>query len=163
MGPHVTDPRFGSIEQFSLERLKFALQQVVPAEMLRHTNIRFVEDDLTHGIIVGLRTEILGERLGPQKAHGQTTVEFTMPDGWWQHWKEDHRTRWYARWIIRRWPIRIRMVSRHGRVEVDIERFRVFPHSTIRYPDSIGRQVQLLQPQTMSWMWADEAEETDGR
>src|SRR5215207_6159254 len=133
MEPAVNDPRFTTslAEQFSLERLRFALQQVIPAEMASHVDIEFLEDQFIMGIRALVHLEVLGERLGPQTATARASADFTMPDGWWQHWKQDHRTRWYARWIVRRWPIRMRSTTRWANVKIDIERFRTFPHSTI--------------------------------
>lgn len=38
------------------------------------------------------------------------TVAVPVPDGWWQHWRHDHRNAWWYRWAIRRWPVRTRDV-----------------------------------------------------
>jgi hypothetical protein len=69
------------------------------------------------------------------------TQEFTfgIPATWWQHWKQDHAASWYASWLVRRRPVKTRLL----RSAVDFSRYAAYPLADLPVapPDEFGYPV----------------------
>lgn len=70
-------------------------------------------------------------------------IDTIQPANWWQHLRQDVLTRiWGLRWTIRRWPIRTTKQRHRLRVNVDLERFHLYPEA----PDFGGRLGPIVVP-----------------
>lgn len=79
----------------------------------------------------------------PSRVTQVGAIDITVPANWWQHLRQDILTRiWGLRWTIRRWPIRTTKQRHRLRVNVDLERFHLYPEA----PDFGGRLGPIVVP-----------------
>lgn len=85
--------------------------------------------------IYRMTTQILAGKI----ASGTREFTFEFPATWRDHWKRDHATRWYARWIVRRWPARMTV---HRNV-IDFKQYAAYPLADLPVapPDEFGYPV----------------------
>lgn len=148
------------VERVVLERLKLQVRKHLPREVAARITLTTVEgrtfsDYLADTLLVELASEVLGERVDEQTVVSSAAVEFASPSSWWQHWKADHAGAWYARWLVRRWPVRNRAAVRTARVSVNVERLRTYPNITFNYrsDDVLGKPVVVLRAEPAVWRW----------
>lgn len=61
-------------------------------------------------LVMKMTTRVLTQTLEDK----ETTVSFSAPSTWWQHWKQDHAPAWFTR----RWPVRLTTVRETVKYEV---------------------------------------------
>jgi hypothetical protein len=84
-------------------------------------------------LAVQLATRVLTQHLEDK----QTTVTFSPPATWWQHWKQDHAPRWFTR----RWPIRYKTVER----TVEYEVCAMYPEADLLLPNLGPAVIHVLR------------------
>lgn len=138
-----------------LDKLRVAATMAITHEVSASvaSSLEVVIDHQIDRTVYALTAQVLGQRVDRQTANGTATAYFEYPATWWQHWKRDHQRAWYARWLVRRWPVRFAQTQRLATVSVDIERYRTFPD--IEVPTA-GRQVKVLIPGDFRWDWVSE-------
>ena len=85
------------IKTIELERLKYAIQQVVTNECLRDiAEVKIIEDYLMDSIRILICDLVWGEHVTEEHR------EVEYPADWWQAFKE----RWFPAWLIERYPVK---------------------------------------------------------
>ncbi len=139
------------LEVIELKFKRFALQQVVDEEVFASVDAS-LERALYGGVAMQLAMHVLTDDLPPEHVAQRKMVYHDWPHTAWQMWKRDHRTRWYARWLVKRWPVTYSSVGKHVTCEFDLERFRGYPQAQVRVDDSrFGRAVRFHQITNLNW------------
>lgn len=134
-----TTPPF---ETVALERLRVGLDTYVT----RHAVLEVNEDALFDQIRIGLRSEVLAQRLDCRKA--ERVVSFEEPASAWQMFKRNHAESWWLGWLVRRRPVR--NVTHRKAVSLEVEAFAAYPDARIALPpDDFGRAFLFHRPRAM--------------
>lgn len=147
----VTEPSIDQFNSVVLERLKLAARATMPRYLASHLTAEEIAGEISDHFTYQLRTEILAERLKPQRATGHLTVKFEAPATWWQHFKHRYRFTWWLRWYVKRREVRMRTATRTGTARFDIERYRAFPEASIEFPKWMGGAQGILVAGAMKW------------
>lgn len=134
------------VESFTLERLRVGLEQHVGAHALESMRLEVVEDLLRNSFIYRLKTDILAEKLPPEKVERSKTFTLDFPASSWQHFKQEHSESWWLRWLVQRRPIRYQALEQTATLTVDLERYRTFPQCNYVFPKNLGPYVQVAIP-----------------
>jgi hypothetical protein len=97
-------------------------------------------------LLFEMRTKVLVDELPPEQVTARQRVTYEVPASTWQIWKKRHASRWYARRIVARWPVRYEPDPDGRGVDAvctfDLERFRAYPRAKVRLPrDQFGPEV----------------------
>lgn len=112
-------------------------------------------------VLFELRTRVLVDALPPETVTSRQRVTFEVPASTWQMWKARHASRWYARRLVVRWPVRYE-ADPDGRgtdavCTLDLERFRAYPRARVQLPpDRFGPQVLTHALRGPSWRIGDD-------
>jgi hypothetical protein len=114
-----------------------------------------VRREIFGGFMLQLRTQILTDNLPPRRFTARQRVRYEVPTSSWQMWKKRHGHRWYARWLVRRRPVRYEP-DPHGRgadavCTFDLERYRTYPRAKFRLPDRFGPAVHVHAIRDLRW------------
>lgn len=90
------------IDQIEVREINLKIEEIgaqlgVSTKSMRLTRTQdhdFLRDQVIYGLVRRVAT-------------WQPAAELTVPEDWWQAWKNAHKDRWYGRWIARRWPPRM--------------------------------------------------------
>lgn len=133
-----TEDRLHDLESVYLAKVKRVVATHLGPSVASTLDVS-LERTLVGTLAVRLTAEVLTDQLPPKTVEQTRVVEFETPATWWQHWKLDHATSWYAGWLVRRRPVRMRRENRALTLSVNLERFRHYPQSTVVVPeDQLG-------------------------
>ena len=128
-------PDSAAIKRKVLQRERVGAYRMISRYVLDNAEYELI-DHLAHGLMVQLVSEVLTERIAPEKH----VVSFEVPKTWWQHFKHDHRDRFGFRWLIKRWPI----VYDHWRKTVEFDAKKLYPNADIpRQVTPLGRPIMF--------------------
>jgi hypothetical protein len=127
-----------------LEKLRFDAGTSVPRSLLDSMEVSAAADFLAHEILIRVKAEFLGERVGMHETIGVMDGDYHVPASWVQFWKHQHRRSWYARWLVNRWPVKWTRIECRPKVRVQFDAYRVFPNTTIDYPRSLGNYIRVV-------------------
>lgn len=131
------------VESFTLQRLKLGLEQRVGAHVLDSTRLEVVEDLLTNGFIYRLTTDVLAEKLPPERVERSKTFTLDFPASSWQMFKLEHQgSRWLG-WLVRRRPVRRIGHTKTATLTTELDRYRTFPQANYVFPKSLGPYVNV--------------------
>jgi len=123
------------IKQRVLNRQEVGTYGVISRYVFQNANYNVIEDELT-GLMVRLVSEVLTEHIVSETQ----TAELDVPASWWQHFKQDHRDRWFMRRFVRRWPV----AYTTWQTEVRFSRYATYPNADVKMPPSpLGRPVYV--------------------
>lgn len=129
-----------------LEQLRLQASEYIGQDVLQSLELRTLEDVITRGLVVQLRALVLADRHGTQDVSTTETFAVDLPATWWQHWKMDHDNRWWAGWLVRRWPTRYETYRDERKLTATFTAFTLFPRSATGYPAQLGRGLSYVQP-----------------
>ncbi len=163
MNSFVGPTSFVSQQSVALERLRCTFRGMVGSNVLDSLGLLRVLDHT----MFELSAYVLSERLPPVEV-AQTvrvtdarTVEWAAPATWWDHWKLAHRGSWWAGWFVRLRPAAVVWrkntvhMAKNVTLTVNLDRYRSYPHSNLRLPDSMGDAV-LVHTLDKQVAWEDE-------
>ncbi len=118
-------------ETITLNTRRLGQRRMLTGEFMRATakerlepTLGFMHDEMIYAIDADVRTH----NLPPEQIQESTTITFTTPASWWQHWKRDVAAKtWALHWITKLWPIALTTEARTVTLEVDLKRFRMYP------------------------------------
>lgn len=153
-----------SAEQIALAFKRYAAQVAVAEDVFLHDADIRVQQEMVFGqLLFQLRTKILTDDLPPEQFTAQSQVAFEVPASTWQMWKKRHASRWYARRIVTRWPVRYEP-DPDGRgttaiCTANLERWRAYPQARVQLPaDRFGAAVLVHAIRDLRW---DNTDPTD--
>lgn len=105
---------------------RFAIRTGVPAYMLEGVEVAAMHDMLADNLAIRLAKDVYGEKLRPEEAK----TEVSVPATWWQHYRFEHRSAWWLRWHVKRWPVRL------SRIEMTAtwDNYVMYPWAQLRSP-----------------------------
>lgn len=113
--------------------------------------MRFQEEtriDIAERLIHSVCTEVLAERLPPERVEQAETFGFDFPVSPFQHWKQKRAGAWWLRRFVQWRPVKTERFEMEARLVVNLERFRTFPKADITYPDRLGPYVKVAHLDT---------------
>ncbi len=133
----------GGIDETALTTLvaeRFAQIMHVTPEMLYGVEIQTAHHVLADSLAVRLAKDVYGEKLRPETAHASASV----PATWWQHYRFAHRSAWWLRWHVKRWPIRLEQIE----MTATWDNYVMYPWAQLRgsTPDYLGDPVRQTRP-----------------
>lgn len=139
-------------DRILLEQLLYGMQQRVDlGPGLQQTlQLETIKDEYEH-MYLRLSARLLAHQLGGEtiERRADLRVEYSYPATWWQMWKSQYQFRWYARWLVKRWPVRYVkpvVVEDTATLRVDVKDYATFPKATIAYPEGrLGTEVFMRQ------------------
>lgn len=145
----LTSPLYTEVQ---LEKLKVAAQAAIPRGVMELEAERIgILDDLFRSLVYRLKGYVLAERLPPETVSDSRDVTFDVPASWWQHWKQSHAAAWYARWLVKRRPVKHHRVVKRVALTVDLERYRTYPEARVSLPADTWGQVVRVAQWTDTW------------
>lgn len=157
-----------STETITLKFKQFAARILVAEDVLLFANAEVrVQEEVFGQLAYQLRTRVLTDDLPPQEFTAQTAVVFEVPASTWQMWKKRHATRWYARRLVARWPVRYEP-DPDGRgttaiCTASLERFRAYPRAQVQVPtDRFGAPVLFHSVRDLRWDYSPSDLEGEG-
>lgn len=120
---------------------RFALLTDVSPDVLHGVQIEQLEQYLADSIAVRISTDVYGEKLQPETAAATRSV----PATWWQHYRFAHRSAWWLRWHVKRWPIRTSQIT----LTATWDNWVMYPWAQLRFPVEerrFGRPVRQTRP-----------------
>lgn len=153
-----------SIETISLNWKRFASQMAVSEEFLSDAEVSVAQDHILGRLVYQLRVQVLTDDLPPEQFTAQSRVTFEVPASTWQMWKKRHASRWYARRLVARWPVRYEP-DPDGRgtdatCTANLERFRAYPRARVQVPaDRFGAPVLFHAVRDLRWSYDPTEEE----
>jgi hypothetical protein len=145
-----------STDAVSLDWKRFYSQMAVAEEFLADAEVSAAQDYVLGNLVYRLRAKILTDDLPPEEFTAQTSVTFEVPASTWQMWKKRHASRWYARRLVARWPVRYEPdPDGRGTTAVctaSLARFRAYPRAKVALPpDRFGRAVLFHAVRDLRW------------
>lgn len=144
----------GQTTEVMLQRLKVATQQTISPSVAQSMKLDTWRDELLDALVYQLRAYVLAQHLDKHTEQRTEVVEFEVPDGWRQQWKQDHHDAagWVIRWLARRRPVRTRTLSRRVTLSATWDQYAAFPEATIIVDDSLGAPVRWLTSEAITWV-----------
>jgi hypothetical protein len=127
----------------TLVRQKLSLMYGLSPDLVDEVSAEDLNSILARQIVLRIRGHVFGEQLPP---HSETR-SIHIPDGWREHWRWDHRERWWMRGWVRRRPIRLREVT----ITATWKNMAAYPWLSLRtqnLPYDFGQAVRLVLPPT---------------
>jgi hypothetical protein len=124
----------------TLVRQKLTLMYGLDPDLVDEISSSELNPMLAHNIVLRIRGHVFGEQLPP---HSETRTVH-IPDGWREHWRWDHRDRWWMRSWVRRCPIRLREVT----ITANMAAYPWLSLRTQNIPHDFGQAVRLVLPPT---------------
>ena len=112
-----------SYETITLEKIKVQLAQEFHPHFFEMTKVTAKET--MRGLMIKLHHEVFG-----QHRYQKYTVSIEVPASWWDHFKQDKMPKWFLKLS----PVKMKSKSQ----TVTFDHKKIFPDSTIRYPDGLG-------------------------
>jgi hypothetical protein len=110
----------------------------VSEDLLLDFDVAALPDFLFGQVTFQFRTKILADDLPPVTLTERHRVRYEVPASTWQMWKMRHGRRWYARWLVTRWPVRYEPdPAGRGADAVctfNLERYRTYPRVRVQLP-----------------------------
>lgn len=156
-----------STEAIVLNWKRFSSQVAVAEEFLADAEVSIAQDYVLGQLVYQLRTKVLTDDLPPEQFTAQTAVAFEVPASTWQMWKKRHASRWYARRLVARWPVRYE-ADPDGRgttavCTASLERFRAYPRARVALPeDRFGAAVLFHSVRDLRWDYSPSDPEGEG-
>jgi hypothetical protein len=122
----------------------------VGAATVGATELRWAAEDMAYH----LSTYLLAEKLPPERVETTEQVRWQTPDGWWQTLRHQYRQRWWVRWSLGRWPVRMQQHERTVGLRVDLDRWQTFPRAQVTLPE-FGRPVAVATAGKHVWIRAE--------
>lgn len=140
-------------EEIVLVFKKFAQQSLIDEGITSDVDLQVVKE-IFGGQALRMVAQIMCEDLPPEKVTRSKWVEFPpVPLSAWHMWKEQNRFKWYARWIVKRWPVKYQ--ERQGveiTLSLNLERFRAYPQAKIQFNDDrFGNAVRMHTIRDLDW------------
>jgi len=123
----------------------FAQRFAIEEGLLLDMDVRVQREMFGH-FAVQFRAKILADDLPPEQVTARQRVAYEVPASTWQNISRCHASRWYARRLVARWPVRYEP-DPDGRgadavCTFELERFRAYPQANVRLPrDQFGPEV----------------------
>jgi hypothetical protein len=90
------------VKHLTLDLEQVAVEQVLDASLLTSVaHPRVVVQETMRGMAVRLEGFVATEHVTREPV----VIEHDEPRSWWQHFKSQHRFRWWMRWYVRRRPV----------------------------------------------------------
>lgn len=141
-------------ETIALAVKRHVQQFAVAEELLLDFDVSIHRDIFTDQCLFQLRTKILTDDLPPETFTARQHVTYEIPASTWQMWKKRHTHRWYARRLVRRWPVRYEPDPETRGTEVvctfNLERYRTYPRARV-LPPAFGGPVQVHEIRDLRW------------
>lgn len=128
-----------------LEKMKFYAQQYVQEHLAVDAGLEIVTEHALNALCYRLTAEIFADKLPPEKITRTTNMSVEVPATWWQHWKEDHKDKWYGRWIYERYGVDTRTIVEEYELTVDLKRWQTYPEAKIPVDYGYGRAYNNYQ------------------
>jgi len=134
----------------TLQVIKAAVTHRLGAGVVDQLRLDVVRDmvqaKMSGDLVYALTAYLLTDHVGVYDRTIRESRTVHVPATWWQHWKQAHTTSWWAGWIATRWPPRLREHALEVTVEVHADFRKAFPEASIRYPEHLGRAVNIAMP-----------------
>lgn len=128
----------------TLQRLIHKVHRAFPANMLSTFDVELIPDHAGRAMVAELHAAVWAEALPPERIDRRVTVTFDVPASWWQHFKHDHRSRWWLRRLVAARPVRRVTHKRTATFSVDLRRYRTYPAAPF-YEPRLGVEVQVTR------------------
>jgi hypothetical protein len=120
-----------TIEYIDLTFTQYVARHMVAGGLLLDHDANASIDYISGGMVFSLRAKVLTKN---------ESISVKVPSSPWQAWK----ARYGPQWLVGRWP------PVYDEVEMECE--ITFPHSNLRFPDSLGARVVMMPPApTLNW------------
>lgn len=145
-------------ERVAMQFRKFGQQIAVDAGIMAELNISVSQDAamswMRDEIMVRVMAKFLTDDLPPETVVKSTRVDVEIPTSTWQMWKLGHADKWYARRLVKRWPVQYgphpegRQVT--ATCEFNLERYRAYPKARVESP-VLGNAVMFHTMRDVRW------------
>lgn len=131
-------------ENIELRWDKYIAHLEVPAELLDNTKAKvYGSEALLNVYLLRVQTDILCDDLEPEEVEAIETVLFWFPATTWQMFKKNNAERWFMRWFIKRWPIRMHGERKTVTLNATIRRRDIYPSA--KYVKELGQSYRKIE------------------
>ncbi len=115
-----------AIKTHTIERVKLHFGKFLPIHTPLDVSIREYCDNLAHGFACEVQFKLFGaENILEHTEHKRETVDFEIPETWWDHFKQDC----FPKWLLKYFPFKTKKLNMEVHSTWNKYVTRVCPHT----------------------------------